>query len=552
MKRKKLPTGYVQVEKSGRNLKDKIKLGKLSDESQAATITIIVRRRTDTPPIKSLEEFQSQKLSDRITLTHEEFKNAHGASQTDVDIVVKFAKNNGLEVIETDLARRSIVVRGNIEQINKAFAIQLHELVNSKHHRSFSGYIHLPTRVAKVVEHIIGLDNQQVNAKHYAASANPPGTKSLTPQQVAKLYNYPQGDGAGQTIGIYEMITGDGPPGYNANDLALTINAFGGGLKIPVPIDVPVDGQTNTHISDGETVLDITVAGAIAQGAAIAVYFTGSSVQNMVHALQKMIHPNPSVGDPVPTILSISYGWGPDDDTSIMNSSDYIQMSALFQDAAQLGITVLVSSGDTGAQIDTNVKQAEASYPATDPWVLACGGTTIGNIKASSFSEYVWNDGEQGGATGGGVSVQFPVPAYQNSYAIPKRNVTGGKVGRGIPDVAGNASPYSGYPLFLQGKSSGPIGGTSAVAPLYAGLVAILNSLLGENKVGFLNPTLYILGSKVCKDIASPPGPLNNNFDSVKGYPCGKGWDACTGLGVVDGSKLLTSLKAGLEVHTEA
>jgi kumamolisin len=457
--------------------------------------------------------------------------------------VVKFPEAGGLKLIEADLARRSVVVRGTVGQLNKAFVVQLHTIADSKHHRSFSGHIHLPAAVAKVVEHVIGLDDQQVKAKHCAASANPPGTKPLTPQQVAKLYNFPKGDGTGQTIGIYEMTTSDGAPGYNASDLALTINAFGGGLNVPKPIDVSVDGQTNTKVSDGETVLDITVSGAIAQGAAIAVYFTGGSVQNMLHSLQRMIHPG--AGDPVPTILSISYGWGPDDDTSVMNSADYMEISALFQDAAQLGITVLVSSGDSGAQIDPGVKQAEASYPATDPWVLACGGTTIGNIKASSFDEYVWNEGKQGGATGGGVSVQFPVPAYQNGYPIPKRNVAKGKVGRGIPDIAGNASPYSGYPLFLQGKSSGPIGGTSAVAPLYAGLVAILSGLLaGKNaeNVGFLNPTLYTLGNKVCKDIASPPGPLNNNFDGVKGYPCGKGWDACTGLGVVDESKLLASL----------
>ena len=120
--------------------------------------------------------------------------------------------------------------------------------------------------------------------------------------------------------------------------------------------------------------------------------------------------------------------------------------------------------------------------------------------------------------------------------------------GRGIPDVAGNASPNSGYPLFLQGAAQGAYGGTSAVAPLYAGLIAVINGYLQGHKVGFLNPTLYTPGNNVCRDISSPPGPVDNSFGGVNGYPCVTGWDACTGLGVIDGAKLLASLKVSFGV----
>lgn len=541
MDSKKIPAGYVKVDKTERNLAEKALLGNPSPGHDKATVTLIVKRRGDTAPIKSLEQFQDEKLSQRRVLTHAEFRDTHGAAQKDVDTVIEFAKEHGLRVIESDLARRSVVVRGNVEQLNKAFGVELHEAAAHKSCRTYSGAVHLPKAVAAVVEHVIGLDNQPVPAKHY--SADPPATKALTPQEVAVLYNFPKGDGAGQTIGIYEMVTSDGPPGYNVTDVEQTLKGFGGGLSLPSLTGVSVNGQANSNVSDGETLLDITVAGAIAQKAAIAVYFTGPATQDMVHALQQMIHP--SQGAPVPTILSISYGWGPDDDTTIMNSGDYEQLSALFQDAAQMGLTVLVSSGDSGVQLASNAKHAQASYPASDPWVLACGGTTIGSIKGSSFTEYVWNEGPQGGATGGGVSAFFALPAYQKTAKVPKRNAPGGKVGRGVPDIAGNASPASGYKLHMQGQVQ-QTGGTSAVAPLYAGLMAVLNGLLGGNKVGFINPLLYAEGDAVCKDISAPPGPANNNYGGIDGYPAGKGWNACTGLGSVNGSNLLAALQKAL------
>jgi kumamolisin len=252
--------------------------------------------------------------------------------------------------------------------------------------------------------------------------------------------------------------------------------------------------------------------------------------------------PDSNTGDPIPSIISISYGWGQDDtDNPNFSDSEYTQITGLFEDAATNKITVFVSSGDSGAQIESQT-QAQTSYPASDVWVTACGGTTIGNVNGSSFDEYVWNDiGAAGpGATGGGVSARFPVPDYQTSVSVPPRIGTG-QPGRGVPDIAGNASENSGYLQVINGSPPQPVGGTSAVAPLYAGLMARINDNLGH-PVGYLNSTLYTLPAMTFRDILGAPGPANNSFGQVKGYNAGPGWDACTGLGSVHGEALQTAL----------
>ena len=538
-----LPNNYRMVTNSEHSHPVGHQLLEKSAPAETITATLILRRRPGSAPLKDLAFFRTTPASGRRHLSHKEFADLHGAAQTDLDKVADFAHANGLEVVESDAARRSVVVRGPAAQINKAFA------VNLQHYQSPFGAYHghegpanLPADIADIVETVVGLDNRQVPARHY--TADPPNTKSITPQQVATLYNFPKGTGSGQTIGIYEMAIGNSKPGYSMTDVTATFKAFGGNLIVPQITDVSVDEETNTGVTDGETLLDITVSGAIAQQAKLAVYFAaGASNQNIIHALQRMIHPG--AGDPEPTVISISYGWSPDDTTEFTSSAEYNQMSQLFQDAAHLGITVLVSSGDSGAQFLSKTK-AEASYPATDPWVLACGGTTIGGVNGTNFTEYVWNDSwkgigqsEQHGATGGGISGFFPIPDYQQNTQLPTA-LTTGKAGRGIPDVAGNASPISGYPQ-SQGGQVGGGGGTSAVAPLYAGLIAVINANLG-NPVGFINPILYSLAQTVFHNISAPPGPANNSYGRVTGYPATAGWNACTGLGSINGMALQDQL----------
>ena len=544
-----LPHGYESVEGTNHgHPKDHKQLNPTRGDN-LVTATMIVRRRPGGPKLREVGDFAAKPRAPRQHLSRAQFADSHGADPKELQQVEAFAKSQGLQVVESDPARRSVVVRGTAAAISKAFAVELNDYDSPRgKYRSHTGTVNVPAAIADKVESVIGLDNRPVPAQHFSTArrrnpSDPKGTKPLTPQQVAKLYNFPAGTGAGQTIGIYEMTTQDGAAGYTQQDLADTMQAFGGNLKVPVPIDVSIDGTTNSGVSDGETGLDITVASAVAQGAQIAVYFTGGDTQSIIHALQRMIHPG--AGDPTPAILSISYGWGPDDETAdSFSDAEYTQIDQLFQDAANLAITVLVSSGDSGAFIASQT-QAQTSYPATEPWVLACGGTTVGNISGTTFDEYVWNDtGAAGpGATGGGISAKFPVPAYQQNAKLPNRNGTN-QPGRGIPDIAGNASENSGYPQFINGQSQA-VGGTSAVAPLYAGLIALINANLGS-PVGFINPMLYNITSGVFRDISSPPGPANNSFGKVTGYPASTGWNACTGLGSANGTALENSLKTAL------
>jgi len=172
--------------------------------------------------------------------------------------------------------------------------------------------------------------------------------------------------------------------------------------------------------------------------------------------------------------------------------------------------------------------------------VLSVGGTSIGNVSAASFTEYAWNDDK--GASGGGVSYFFDKPSYQDAAGVPASVNPDHHVGRGVPDVAGNASPHSGYSGIYWGGRPQVGNGTSASSPLWAGLIAVINAALGE-PVGFLNPQLYELGSAVCRDIVSPPGPGSNSFAGTTGYPVETGWDACTGWGSPNGVALLEALQ---------
>jgi kumamolisin len=507
--------------------------------SEEVTVTLMLRRK--------LGHATQQTGRNAARPTREAFAEQRGADPKELAEVGDFAKNAGLKVVDSDAAKRMVIVRGPADAVNKAFNVTLNDYEYERgQYRSHDGAVRLPSNVAGYIEAVVGLTNRQVHARHYSTAKrrptkDPVNTQPLTPAQVAKFYDFPDGDGASQTIGLYEMQTQEGPAGYAKSDIAATMEALGG-LPMPDIIDVSVDDVNNSGQSDGETGLDITVAGALAPKATIVVYFTGGETQNILHSLQMMIHPK--AGQPMPNIISISYGWGPDDEGSAgFSDSEFVQLTQLFEDAATNKISVFVSSGDSGAQIE-NTTEAQASYPASDVWVTACGGTTIGNVQGTTFDEYVWNDiGAAGpGATGGGVSARFPVPGYQEGISIPVRLSTG-KAGRGLPDISGNASENSGYLQVINGSTPQPVGGTSAVAPLYAGLMARINANLGHS-VGFLNPILYSLSASAFRDIVGAPGPANNTFGHVKGYPAGTGWDACTGLGSVLGQALQTALSA--------
>jgi kumamolisin len=289
---------------------------------------------------------------------------------------------------------------------------------------------------------------------------------------------------------------------------------------------VSVDGVRNrpgvdAH-ADSEVMLDVEVIGAVAPGAELLVYFAPKSDRGFIDAVTT------AVFDPRgPSVISISWGDAEPNWTDQARAA----MDDAFRAAAALGITVCVATGDTGSADGVKRGRAHVDYPASSPHVLACGGTHL-EADGDAISEAVWNN-HNGYATGGGVSAVYDLPSWQRRARVPRSAERGGS-GRGIPDVAGNADPETGY--LVGGRVTHPFGGTSAVAPLWAGLVACLNQGLGM-RVGYLTPLLYErVPSSVFNDVSRGG---NGAYRARRGA-----WDACTGHGTPRGSALLAALRA--------
>lgn len=377
--------------------------------------------------------------------------------------------------------------------------------------------------------------------------AIPAGT--LTPAQVKALYNWPTTSAAGQTIGIYARADG-----YKLSDISSTCARWGVG--VPSIQNVYLTQTTVANLgdppppTDAETTLDFSLIAGFAPGASIAVYFS-DSLSGIMSEIGELIHP--LQGQPTCDILSFSFVLGGPSATNSEQPVDIGDLNiaeALFLDAAIQGMTIIEASGDVGASPFLGATTAElAGWPLHSPWITTVGGTVIGNISGSSFVEWVWNDST--GASGGGVSKIVARPSYQSSASVP--NSKEGVPGRGVPDIASVASPYSGYTITFNGVAE-TTGGTSAAAPACAGLIATINAALGQN-VGFINPTLYSLGNSggIIRDIAPTTGAANSNSFSftnnggqtfnVTGFPVQTGWDACTGWGVINGNAFLNYLR---------
>jgi len=237
----------------------------------------------------------------------------------------------------------------------------------------------------------------------------------------------------------------------------------------------------------------------------------------------------------------ISISWGA---AEVYWTSQAMQaMDQAFQAAAALGINVCCASGDNGSSDGVTDGQAHVDFPASSPHVLACGGTRLEATYDTLSSQYVissevvWNDDPAASATGGGVSDVFPLPVWQANANIPA-SINDQHSGRGVPDVSGDADPQTGYKVRVDGQNV-VFGGTSAVAPLWAGLIALINQQLGQS-VGFLNPILYQNYDLFAQVNALQDVTSGNNG----GYSAKQGWDACTGLGSPDGANLLDALNA--------
>jgi kumamolisin len=517
--------------------------------SEKAPLTTVGEAKPATPATRitvSVLVRRKQALSDdsrqgKARLTRAQYQAAHAADPHAVALVHGFAKEFGLtpEGGTPKPGHRIIKLAGTVGAMQKAFGVTLaHKVIGGTTYRVREGSITLPHELIGAVEAVLGLDNRpqakphfRVLGEQHAASFRVAGAEgfakphaaggTFTPVQVGQLYSFPKGSAAGQTIGIIELGGGYRPADLTAYFKTLgqavpSVNAFS--------VDKAKNKPSNANSADGEVMLDIEIAAAVAPGAKIVVYFAPNTDQGFIDAIATAVHDTANS----PSVISISWG-GPE---SSWTQQSMMALDAACQSAAALGITITVAAGDDGSTDGGTGNNVD--FPASSPHVLACGGTKLVGTGSTITSEVVWNElANQEGATGGGVSNIFALPAWQASANVPKP--TGASGGRGVPDVCGDADPVSGYVIRVDGQTM-PIGGTSAVAPLWAGLIA-LNNAINKKSAGFINPLIYGASFKSAfNDITSG----NNGAFSAK-----PGWDACTGLGSPIGTKLVSLLGSG-------
>lgn len=345
--------------------------------------------------------------------------------------------------------------------------------------------------------------------KHRHFKHNTTGV-SYTPKQLAAFYGFPKGfDGSGKHVAVIEL-----GGSFSQPDLDKYFHSLG--LTVKPVIFHSIDGAKNSptivNDADGEVMLDLCVIGGAAPGVQLHCYTALNTDASFLKAIKQ------ATADKMD---AISISWGAAEDQWAPSSRQ--AFNDAFLAAANAGITVTAAAGDNGSS--DGEKGAHVDFPASSPYVLGCGGTSLPSM--TPVNENVWNDGTAGGATGGGVSVDFAIPTWQ---AIA--NVPGGKF-RGVPDIAAVADPETGWNIIVNSANM-VIGGTSAVAPFMAAVAAVLGQALGRN-LGFMPAVLYGLKTGF-RDV------LNGDNGT---YKARAGYDCCTGLGVLQVDKVLAELQAG-------
>jgi kumamolisin len=528
------------------------------DPQARAEITLVLRRRAELP-----EEI----VAGPTVLTAGQLAEGYGADPADVDLVRRELGSRGLAVTAVHAVTRRVKVAGTLGDLSSAFGTTLRQVSSPGPrgqgrvtHRYREGPLFLPAALDGVVTAVLGLDTRPQAQPHFrtqSAAAAAQGT-SYAPNQVADIYSFPAGTtGAGQTVAVIEL-----GGGFTTSDL----DAYFGGLGIATPsvTAASVDGASNnpgdTSGASVEVNLDIDVIGAAAPGAAQVVYFApNNGDQGFVDAIS-------AAAEATPAPIAISISWGQSEDS--WTAQGMSAMNQAMSDAAALGITVLAAAGDNGSSDGVNDGQVHVDFPASSPYALGCGGTKLLADPATGVvsSEVVWNElASNEGAGGGGVSDQFALPSWQANAGVGPRATAqpaaaapaaadavdpmasehrkhnpssgSGAGGRGVPDVAGNADPVTGYQIY-QGGQAQVVGGTSAVAPLWSALIARLAQATGK-RFGLIQPLLYA-GVSPGTDVSGFRDITSGNNGA---YAAGPGWDSCTGLGVPDGTALLSRLQ---------
>lgn len=500
------------------------------------------------PTLPGADEFVGQ------TLTLAEFTENFGTKKADADKVAKTLKKYGLKVLDVSLATRSMRVSGTAQQIEAAFKPCIVKM-RSKHGEEYlgrRGTIQIPAELKDLVTGVSGTDQRRVASRKFGVAAGHAAQLSpLGPADLEKRYNFPPGDGAGQTIAIAAF-----GQGFFADD----VGAHCGKFRRPTPkvttVAVADAGTYTLQQALGlrpqklsqvlahsiEVMMDVQVIAGLCPKAKIILYFSNNDQRGWIELLNRVI-----TADPTPVALSISMG-GAEENLG-WSKPGIAAVDERLNIARLLGITTCISSGDDGTGAAMDDGRAHVEFPSSSPNVLGVGGTML-KQSGADVKEVPWwespgcRDGG-GGATCGGVSTLFPRPAWQK---VKVKSLNAGSIdGRVVPDVAALAG-WPWHDLTFLGTARAD-GGTSAAAPLWAALIARVNAKLpAAKRQRFLTPLLYRntrggqpVGTVAMREITSGH---NASFPKPgKGYKAKAGYNAVTGWGVPDGKKLLKALE---------
>lgn len=511
----------LQAESSEREIKSNL------NEQNNKGVTVIVRSRASDAEIDETMEKVARR--ERAPLSDSEFEQRFGADPAAMQKVRDFARANKLIVKEENVRSGKMYLSASAEELGTVFHVDLAERQGIVP-RGKDGVIQIPDELKGSVYGIFGLEKERKAVPHISRENSKIAPLSsrfaFYPDEVADFYKFPkEAMGAGQSVAILQF-----GGGLNKDDNAAYYDSHN--YKKPEIQLLGVDGASNQPggSDDDEVALDSQIIGVIAPEAKQQIIFAENTDQGFIDAIGRATFPEE--GELQNTSISLS--WGSPESTWAPETMKSIDRALKF--AAMKGISVFVAAGDNGAVDRSRDGRFNVDFPASSPWVTSVGGTRIYSDKDH---EVVWNEGGMysESATGGGVSEVFPLPQFQQNAGVPLNANNTGKTGRGVPDIAGNAANNSGYLVRVDGHET-VRGGTSAAAPLYAALVMRTNSAI-KQPVGYLNPFLYKQENQnIFRDITEG----KNN-----GYTAGKGWDATSGLGSVNGEKFLFSLRKELK-----
>jgi kumamolisin len=449
-------------------------------------------------------------------ISRAEYATRHATPAAIIERLTAYAQSHGLHVDSADAGHHLVKLSGTYDQARIAFAPENLAVYGTpdKEFVSRHGHLLLPADLAPDVVAVLGFDQRPIARPYFRIRPlAAPSAVSYDPTAIARRYQFPTNlTGTGQTIALIEL-----GGGYDDSDMASYFRSKGvnrTGTLEAVSMDGVSNAPGDPSGADGEVQLDIEVAGSVAPGANIVAYFSSNQGRGFLDAVAAAVHDSQRS----PSIISISWG-GPE---SGWAAQDIDALNQAFQAAATLGITVCCASGDSGAVDGSADGALTVDFPASSPYVLGCGGTRL----PPQGAETAWNDGASGAASGGGYSAHFPRPDWQTGTGQALQAQTG----RGVPDVAGDADPATGYNVTVDGQAT-VVGGTSAVPPLWAALIALSNQSVGRN-AGFVNPVLY----------ANPAALTDITQGSNNGYRAGVGWDPVTGLGSPVGTTIVELL----------